>query len=333
MNNLPFVSVVIPTYRREEVLCETIKQVLKQDYPYFEIIIADQLPTHKPEVQAYLKKLSDEGKIRLISLDEIGTTRSKNAAIKIAKGEIILTLDDDVLIPSTKFIYNHVKMYKRKDIAGTAGKVVERKPTKDDVFKNKHVLRNFYGFLYSIITDPTGRRYKDYKINGRFVGKVIPTGAIIVNPDLDGVAYVESFRGGNASFRKKVIMRLGLFDETFRGNAHREENDLALRIIKNGYKIIYTSEAEIFHLKFPRGGSRAHVGLKWYSDFFFNNAFFFYKHFNPVLSPFLLLHLSIEIIKALKAFKLAALGELMRSLKEGYRYGIKAKRAVSQGSR
>ena len=53
--NLPSISVVIPTYEREEPLVDTIADVIKQDYPKFEVLVIDQPVSHKPETQVYLE--------------------------------------------------------------------------------------------------------------------------------------------------------------------------------------------------------------------------------------------------------------------------------------
>ena len=69
MNNLPFISVIIPTYGREETLQDSIIDVLNQDYPNFEVLVVDQSPTHQPGVQAYLEKISAAAKIQWFRLD------------------------------------------------------------------------------------------------------------------------------------------------------------------------------------------------------------------------------------------------------------------------
>jgi glycosyltransferase involved in cell wall biosynthesis len=44
--NFPSISVIIPTYRREEPLKDTLDDLLKQDYPNFEVLVIDQTATH-----------------------------------------------------------------------------------------------------------------------------------------------------------------------------------------------------------------------------------------------------------------------------------------------
>ena len=54
MDNSPLISVVIPTYRREKMLCDSIQDVLQQDYPNFEVLVVDQTGDHQPETQTFL---------------------------------------------------------------------------------------------------------------------------------------------------------------------------------------------------------------------------------------------------------------------------------------
>ena len=58
------------------------------------------------------------------------------------------------------------------------------------------------------------------------------------------------------SFRKEAIIKAGGFDECFGGSTHLEETDLCMRIIKEGYKIVFDPQAELIHLKDTKGGCR-----------------------------------------------------------------------------
>jgi GT2 family glycosyltransferase len=91
------------------------------------------------------------------------------------------------------------------------------------------------------------------------------------------------------SFRKQVILDVGGFDEQFRGNAMREETDFSLRVVRGGWRIVYEPNAELTHLALGGGGSRTADRLNWYRDFFFNESYFFLKHFPKAYLPLLLL--------------------------------------------
>ena len=94
--NLPSISVVIPTYEREEPLVDTIADVIKQDYPKFEVLVIDQTGTHKPETQVYLEKQANAGRIKLFRLTWASLPGARNYAVRRCSGEIILFIDDDV---------------------------------------------------------------------------------------------------------------------------------------------------------------------------------------------------------------------------------------------
>ncbi|MEO0844615.1 MAG: glycosyltransferase family A protein, partial [Cyanobacteria bacterium J06643_5] len=94
----PLISVIIPTYGREEALRDSIVDVLKQDYANYEVLVVDQTPKHKPEVEAYLKEQADSGKIQWYRLDWASLPGARNYAVRRSAGEIILFIDDDVLL-------------------------------------------------------------------------------------------------------------------------------------------------------------------------------------------------------------------------------------------
>ena len=45
MSEFPFFSIIIPTYNRAAFIEETIKSVLEQTYPHYEIIVVDNCST------------------------------------------------------------------------------------------------------------------------------------------------------------------------------------------------------------------------------------------------------------------------------------------------
>lgn len=107
--NLPLISVIIPTYAREEPLRDSLVDVLKQDYPNFEVLVVDQTPKHQPEIQAFLEELAAAGKIQWFHLDWASLPGARNYALRRAAGEIILFIDDDVQLQSG-FLAAHAKI-------------------------------------------------------------------------------------------------------------------------------------------------------------------------------------------------------------------------------
>lgn len=90
---LPLVSVIIPTYNRAWIISEAIDSVLTQDYPNFELIIVDDGSTD--ETRAVLDKYRD--KVNVIYQENHGVSAARNTGILQSNGEYIAFLDSDDL--------------------------------------------------------------------------------------------------------------------------------------------------------------------------------------------------------------------------------------------
>src|SRR5215831_12773489 len=100
------ISVVIPTYRRETVLLNTIRALLTLEPGPDEILVVDQTKQHAPETIESLNALSRANKIRWIQLPAPSITVAMNEGLKQANEDVVLFLDDDI-IPSENLIEAH----------------------------------------------------------------------------------------------------------------------------------------------------------------------------------------------------------------------------------
>src|SRR5271169_6741157 len=93
----PLVSVIILNYKRREELGRTLDSVVCQDYPNREIIVVDN---HSEEDILSVVEARGAG-IRLIELERnMGTCAGRNAGVRQARGDFIVTLDNDVPLAS-----------------------------------------------------------------------------------------------------------------------------------------------------------------------------------------------------------------------------------------
>ncbi|MDX9964215.1 glycosyltransferase family 2 protein [Desulfobacter postgatei] len=95
------ISIVIPTHNRPDFLLEAIRSVKEQTYDNFEVVVVDDGST--PEISVTLLEKELNRKIVFLRHDLAkGVPKAKNAGINIARGEVILLLDDDdLLMPHT----------------------------------------------------------------------------------------------------------------------------------------------------------------------------------------------------------------------------------------
>lgn len=231
------ISVIIPTYRREEPLKETLEDVLKQDYPAFEVIVVDQTDTHTPDVQAYLEQLSQTGQIRWFRVDWASLPGARNYGVRRATGEVVLFIDDDIKLPEG-YLAAHARNYQeRPEIGAVAGRVFDRMKLADSQKINTTGLPYEIENLPPEAMDPGIAWYHIDLVHTTKPQRVI------------------SARGCNMSYRRDIFLKQGIwFDERFRGSAVREESDFCLRIRKTGYQIWYDPEAYLVHLGEETGG-------------------------------------------------------------------------------
>lgn len=117
-------SIVIPTYKRERVLLDTIQYLLELDDKANEIIIIDQTLDHKNATETALKNYKDAGNIRWMRLQTPSIPAAMNQGILAAQGDILLFLDDDIR-PEPDLITAHRQAHHQTGATIVAGRVIQ----------------------------------------------------------------------------------------------------------------------------------------------------------------------------------------------------------------
>lgn len=258
-------SIIIPTYNRGKLLCDTLKNLIRHLPPDIEIIIVDQSKEVYGDLMEIVKRQSNT--IHYYKIFIKGLPHARNYGLNKAIGEVVIFCDDDV-IPADNFINNHIRNYKDKEVGGVGGRIIQNGKLS-------------YAF-------PSAKYAENEKISNhnKVVGKVRQWDAYLIdNFDATIRLYIDHVQGCNMSFRKEALSKAGGFDERFGGSAHLEETDLCMRIIKEGYKIVFDPEAELIHLKGTKGGCRAENYKQWFCWYGHNNMLFFLKNFASYLFP------------------------------------------------
>jgi len=280
----PKVSVVVPTYRRERVLCDSLTYLLAQSYSDFEIVVVDQTPDHEPATRRFLAVHA--GRLRYQLLPEPGLPRARNVGTELARGEVVLFVDDDIVPVDDQLVAAHARCYANPLVGGVAGRVLEPIPT----------------------NAPAGQAY------------VNAYGRIVSNFSGTQPADVWTAKGANMSFRRRVLSEVGPFDDRYAGNSILEETDYCYRVRSLGYDIRFEPSAAVHHLVAPTGGCRESSWLDSKYWLFRNSALFYMKQ-----KPRAGLPLFVAFFAARGALYVArARGgprdwlRLMRGLREGF---------------
>ena len=236
------VSVIIPTYNRDKCIIDLLNCLLKQDYGNFEILVIDQSERLTREKEDIIRR--EPGILKYYKISERGRSLAKNYWILFSKGDIVLFCDDDIIVPEN-FISTHVGLYKDPEIAAGSCRLVE---TGQPAIRIRKPLRTtFYG---------------------RLINKPFSTQS----------DFVTSLNGGNMSFRREVLDKVGFFEEHFIGTSMVEEPDIAYRIVKSGYKLYFNASITVFHYPQSDGNIAEMKGRRadWFYYYFFNEKSFLY---------------------------------------------------------
>ena len=223
-NTLPL-SIAIPTFGRDEVLTDTISQLLQQSPQAAELLIVDQTPVHEAETQRKLQDWHDAGSIRWIRRQQPSQPGALNQAMQAATQPFVLMLDDDIRI-EPGFLAAHCAGFTDPDIWAVVGQVLQpgevplsgyHRPS-----SNSPMADLGFPFLSS-----------------------------------DG-AFIENGMSGNMTVRLERALALGGFDENFEPPvSYRFDTEFCKRLVRSGGRIRFVPEARIHHLRAARGGTRS----------------------------------------------------------------------------
>jgi GT2 family glycosyltransferase len=232
--SLPSISVAIPTYKREETLLDTLSQLLALNHHACEILVIDQTISHQAETTAALERLAVSGRIVWHRLNEPSIPKAMNHALKVARAEIVLFVDDDIQLTSD-LVFEHAKEYKDPEVSCVAGRVIQRWEEELDECEST--------WLDGRTDDPDAFRFNSGKRTD-----------------------VKRFMGGNFSIRRQLALSTGGFDENFVKAAYRFEAEFANRMLHAGLRISFQPAASLIHLRANTGGTRSsgdHLRTIW----------------------------------------------------------------------
>lgn len=211
------ISILIITYKRENELIETLKCFKKYKGELLELLILDnnEIDTLKNKIFQVL----DNKKIELRYFNDkknYGVALGRNYLIEKAKGEILITLDDDIFIEEdiNTFIKKIENYFKRDPKIGCLA----------------FNILNYYSKKHLRHEIPHGNKKLKF------------------NKNIETYYYI----GAGHAIKKEVYNKIGLYPKDL-GKYGGEERDLSFRILENSYKILYTADIKIYHKISPNG--------------------------------------------------------------------------------
>ena len=203
-------SVVMPTYDEPERLKAALKSLSQQDYPHeaTQIIVVDDASPHLDSERLHTAVAPLQLQL-LRNEQNQGRARTRNTALRVASGEIVVFLDSDMIV-GTNFLRAHAQRHQTHAEAVFVGNVR----------------------FASEIPNTSLTRY----IEGRGVHRV----------DEDKPIPFNCFVTGNSSVRRSTLLRVGFFDEDLTAYGG-EDLELGYRLHLAGIPLYYAPEALSYH--------------------------------------------------------------------------------------
>jgi glycosyltransferase involved in cell wall biosynthesis len=223
------VSIVICTRNRADLLERTLEYLQFQTNPNFEVVVVDGSSTdHTREVLSKYRHCIKTG-----SVAEANLSKSRNAGIALAAGDIVSFIDDDS-IPFDDFVETLLAEFNRRPLmtAGLGGPVY------------------FRGTL--------SFQSEDIAINDRAEAwENIPPGTVGTN------GWERSLLGTNANYRADLLRASKGFDEQF--DYFLDESEVSFRLQKKNFIVAYCPDLFVRH-EFAQSSNRlSKFNFNWFS--------------------------------------------------------------------
>ena len=222
-------SVIIPTRNRAKslkVLLDSLQSAARPNSTKVEIIVVNNGSTDETS-QILNEEAGIARPLELVVLHQpiLGKANAINLALTVARGEILMIVDDDVSI-HPQCLVKHLDAYEQGSFFAVQGKVQPGR-------------------------DPEGqcadlRQLQKYNI------PLVDYG--------DAIIQIQGLTGTNMSFKRQVLERIGAFDVRLGPGASgfSEDTEFSIRIRRAGFKIGYTPHAIVYHELNPQRYGRAY---------------------------------------------------------------------------
>ena len=205
---------------------ELVERLRLQRYPRFEIVILEQ--SDDPIIVRQLEALSD-ARIKVFVSPPKNPPAARNAAVRNARGDIILLMDDDDLPLGIDWIDRHVENYSDPECMGVVGRWV-KDPDQITSPRFPRVVR-FFAMRFTLWKDTVGLAHNTLRKED-----------------------IEIFVGSNASFRRSLLNRIGGWDE---GIPMNEEQSFAIKFARHkqaGERLVFDPSAVMWRRTDVPGG-------------------------------------------------------------------------------
>lgn len=203
-NPPPFVSIIVPAYNESVNAVRTVSNLLKTDYPAYEVIFVDD-GSKDNTYQIVSEAFKGDGRVTVLTKPNGGKASALNYGIEKSKGNIVVCIDADTQLKSDA-VSMMVEKFADEDVGAVAGNV--------KVGNEVNMLTRWQSIEYT-----TAQNFDRKAFDLLNCITVVP--------------------GAIGAFRKEAIKDAG----GFTSDTLAEDCDLTVRILRCGYKVTTNNKA------------------------------------------------------------------------------------------
>jgi glycosyltransferase involved in cell wall biosynthesis len=265
--NMPYVSIVIPTYNRGPILLNTLLSLKHQNYPHslYEIILVNDASTDN--TMDIIKNIKMENLKVYHKLENQGAGAARNTGIENSEGELIIFCDSDFVVP-TSYISSHVDAHRENTNLAVSGmghwNYLFTYDYKDEwfpfqevdfveVYKKDFIQERLSHSNYLLLEqDILEENIQPFIFNPPYIKDWISMYEQLIQTfgeRLENFQYPWlSFCTGNLSLKKDNLTSLGGFDESF---LRLEDWELGYRFFREGGQFCFSTKTEAYQQHHP----------------------------------------------------------------------------------
>jgi GT2 family glycosyltransferase len=226
-------SVIIAVRNEVNRIEECLQSVFNQDHTEaYEVIVVDGMSVDG--TYELLEKLQKKHDFTLLKNPKFNAAAGRNIGIKHTKGDLIAFIDGDA-VAAKDWLRQITKTFEKRNVIGVGGP--------DSLPEDGHRTAKMIGY---VMTSPLARG-----------GKLNPSTQHAL---MEEETYVEHIPTCNLCLKREVFDKVGFFDETF---VKGQDLELNYRIIKAGYKLLYSPKIRVIHHRKQHVNDFAKQIFKW----------------------------------------------------------------------
>ncbi len=223
LEHAPFISVIVPTYNRPDLIQNCVESLLALYYPNYEIIVVDNAPKDEKTAEALRRISENRPQVRYVREERAGVARARNLGMQVAKGTILTYVDDDVTIDPYLLIEIAQAFNAAENVACVTGNIFPLELETPAQFLIEEYGGYSKGFARQIF-DLKEHRPADLPLYPYTAGRF---GA-----------------GANMSFKATYLRSVGGFDVRFQ---YGSDIEALFQVVVRGYRLVYEPTALVRH--------------------------------------------------------------------------------------